>query len=166
MQHTQAKVHSLKRCLSNSSAPCKGKVTRTVTECVPDKTMRSYLTCETKQCAANNPIAYCAAIFERTLLRTCVSICWAGRANDYSRQSIGCNFTRCVRTFGVCAGNFDVKEANKRGSLHNHILFHGGITPALLTYVAEYPKLVLEATEALDTQVIAALPLEFHRLRD
>ena len=68
--------------------------------------------------------------------------------------------------FGVCAGNFDVKEANKRGSLHNHGLFHGGITPALLSYVAEYPKLVLEATEALDTQVTAALPLEFHRLRD
>ena len=34
------------------------------------------------------------------------------------------------------------------------------------SYVAEYPKLVLEATEALDTQVTAALPLEFHRLRD
>ena len=65
-----------------------------------------------------------------------------------------------------CAGNFDVKEANERGSLHNHGLFHGGITRALLSYVAEYPKLVLEATEALDTQVIAALPLEFHRLRD
>ena len=68
--------------------------------------------------------------------------------------------------FGVCAGNFDVKEANKRGSLHNHGLFHGGITRALLSYVAEYPKLVLEATEALDTQVTAALPLEFHQLRD
>ena len=68
--------------------------------------------------------------------------------------------------FGVCAGNFDVKEANKRGSLHNHGLFHGGITPALLRYVAEYPKLVLEATGALDTQVTAAPPLEFHRLRD
>ena len=68
-----------------------------------------------------------------------------------------------------CAGNFDVKEANERGALHNHGLFHGGITPVLLSYVAEYPeypKLVLEATEALDTQVTAALPLEFHRLRD
>jgi len=65
-----------------------------------------------------------------------------------------------------CAGNFDVKEANERGSLHNHGLFHGGITPVLLSYVAEYPKLVLEATEALDTQVTAALPLEFHQLRD
>ena len=50
--------------------------------------------------------------------------------------------------FGVCAGNFDVKEANKRGSLHNHGLFHGGITPALLIYVAEYPKLVLEAIDS------------------
>ena len=47
------------------------------------------------------------------------------------------------QVFGVCAGNFDVKEANKRGSLHNHILFHGEITPALLSYVAEYPRLVL-----------------------
>ena len=38
---------------------------------------------ETKQrIAAKNPIACCAAIFERTLPRTCVSICWAGRAND------------------------------------------------------------------------------------
>ena len=45
--------------------------------------------------------------------------------------------------FGVCAGNFDVKEANKRGSLHNHILFHGEITHALLSYVAEYPRLLL-----------------------
>ena len=45
--------------------------------------------------------------------------------------------------FGVCAGNFDVKEANKRGSLHNHILFHGEITHALLSYVAEYLRLVL-----------------------
>ena len=45
--------------------------------------------------------------------------------------------------FGECAGNFAVKEANKRGSLHNHILFHGEITPALLSYVAEYPRLVL-----------------------
>ena len=87
MQHTQAKVHSLKRCLSNSSAPCKGKVTRTITECVYTGQDNAEVLFDMRdkavqRIAAKNPIACCAAIFERTLRRTCVSICWAGRAND------------------------------------------------------------------------------------
>jgi len=87
MQHTQAKVHSLKRCLSNSSAPCKGKVTGTITvhrvcNGQDNEVLFDMRDKAVQRTAAKNPIACCAAIFERTLPRTCVSICWAGRAND------------------------------------------------------------------------------------
>ena len=112
-----------------------------------------------QQLAADNPIA-CAAIFEHITenVRENLLCRKSKRLADKPLQDLE------PGVFGVCAGNYDVKEANKRGALHNHGLFHGGITPALLSYIAEYPDLVREAMDALDTQLTASIPLEYHRL--
>ena len=66
MQHTQAKVHALKRCLSNSSAPCKGKVTGTITVhrvCIgqDNEILFDMRDKAVQRTAAMNPIACCAA---------------------------------------------------------------------------------------------------------
>ena len=53
-------------------------------------------------------------------------------------------------------------ECNKRGAAHIHGQHHGGMTPALLADLAEYPELLELALAALDTQLQAEMPLEYH----
>ena len=64
--------------------------------------------------------------------------------------------------WGVNACHRDVKECNDRASLHVHGLAHGGLTPALLADVAADGELRAHAMAALDTQLKAELPLEYH----
>ena len=64
--------------------------------------------------------------------------------------------------FGVPICNRDVKEFNKRGAGHIHGQHHGGNTPSLLSDVADNPKLLALALAALDTQIGAEMPLEYH----
>jgi hypothetical protein len=64
--------------------------------------------------------------------------------------------------FGIQLTNHDVIECNKRASLHAHGQSHGGLTPALLGDVAGDPDLLRAATAAIDTQVQAEIPLEYH----
>ena len=88
--------------------------------CVLHKTMRSYLTCETRQCSESRRRIQLHAV-RRSLNAHYRERAWAfvgPEEQTIRRQSIGCNFTRCVRS--VC-WNFDVKEANKRQgcTIHN-----------------------------------------------
>jgi hypothetical protein len=78
---------------------------------------------------------------------------------------------RCINTevryrlkgmFGIQLTNHDVIECNKRASLHAHGQGHGGLTPALLSDVAGDPELLQAAMDAIDTQVQAEIPLEYH----
>jgi len=66
--------------------------------------------------------------------------------------------------FGVQLTNHDVIENNKRASLHAHGQGRGGVTPALLADVAGDPELLRAATDAIDSQVKAEIPLEYHAL--
>lgn len=68
--------------------------------------------------------------------------------------------------FGVGVSNRDVKEANKRSALHIHGQTQGGLSPALLADVAGEPELRVKAMAALDTQLCAELPLEYHAVRE
>ena len=53
-------------------------------------------------------------------------------------------------------------ECNKRGAAHIHGQHHGGMTPALLADLAQFPELLELALAALDTQLQAEMPLEYH----
>ena len=64
--------------------------------------------------------------------------------------------------YGVPICNRDVTESNKRGAAHIHGQHHGGMTPALLADLAGYPELLELALAALDTQLQAEMPLEYH----
>ena len=55
-----------------------------------------------------------------------------------------------------------MKECNKRGAAHIHGQHHGGLTPLLLSYLAGDPELQALAIAALDTQLEAEMPLEYH----
>lgn len=65
-------------------------------------------------------------------------------------------------TYGVPVCYRYVKECNKRGAAHIHGQYHGGLTPALISDLAEDPELRELALEALDTQITAEMPLESH----
>ena len=56
-------------------------------------------------------------------------------------------------------------KCDARMALHIHGQCHGGLTPQLLADVAEHPELLKLALAALDSQVCAQLPLEYHALR-
>ena len=84
--------------------------------------------------------------------------------------------------FGVNTTNRDVKETNKRASLHVHGHAHGGVTPQLIADVVNVREtgplysvdgrtvlrtdqtLLDKAMEALESQLCAELPLEYHAL--
>ena len=66
---------------------------------------------------------------------------------------------------GLCgrlhAGLF-VKETNKRGCLHGHGTTKGGLTPALLAHCCDDPDLARACVRAIESQVSASLPVEYH----
>lgn len=64
--------------------------------------------------------------------------------------------------WGINSSNHDVKECNDRASMHVHGQSHGGASPGLIADVAADPELLRQVLEALDTQVSAELPLEYH----
>ena len=55
-----------------------------------------------------------------------------------------------------------MKEENKRQSWHGHVQERGGLTPALIAHVAHVPALMARVARALETQVVAELPLAYH----
>ena len=64
--------------------------------------------------------------------------------------------------FGVPICYRDVRECNKRGAAHTHGQYHGSVTPTLLADLAGNPELRALALAALDTQLQAEMPLEYH----
>ena len=64
--------------------------------------------------------------------------------------------------FGVPICYRDVRECNKRGAAHTHGQYHGSVTPTLLADLAGNPELRALALDALDTQLQAEMPLEYH----
>ena len=55
-----------------------------------------------------------------------------------------------------------VVENNGRGSSHVHALNGAGASPRLLADIASYPRLRDRALAAIETQLVASLPLEYH----
>jgi len=55
-----------------------------------------------------------------------------------------------------------VAENNGRGSSHIHALNGAGASPRLLADIASYPRLRDRALAAIETQLVASLPLEYH----
>lgn len=72
---------------------------------------------------------------------------------------------RAKGIFGTALCNHDVKETNKRGSLHVHGQHHGGALPALIADVASDAELRAEVIMGLDDQFCAELPLEYHAMQ-
>ena len=64
--------------------------------------------------------------------------------------------------FGVNINNRYVVEANDRTALHGHGMTHGGVPPALIAQLAEYPELLAEAMDTLDSHFNCEIPLEHH----
>ena len=71
---------------------------------------------------------------------------------------------RVKGVYGVNLRNRDVNETNKRTQHHEHGQTQGGLAPAFLADVASEPELRKLAMRALDTQICAELPLEYHAL--
>ena len=69
---------------------------------------------------------------------------------------------RLKGVLGLNVTNHDVKETNKRGYFHNHGHAIGGATPSLVAHIAADARLRKQVLDALDTQVQATLPLEYH----
>ena len=55
-------------------------------------------------------------------------------------------------------------NTDDRSALHVHGMSHGGLSPGLLTDVAADSGLRKQAMDALDTQLQAELPLEYHAI--
>jgi len=55
-----------------------------------------------------------------------------------------------------------VVENNGLGSSHIHALNGAGASPRLLADIASYPRLRDRALAAIETQLVASLPLEYH----
>jgi len=55
-----------------------------------------------------------------------------------------------------------VVENNGHGSSHIHALNGAGASPRLLADIANYPRLRDRALAAIETQLVAGLPLEYH----
>ena len=55
-----------------------------------------------------------------------------------------------------------VVENNGRGSSHIHALNGAGASPRLLAGIANYPRLRDRALAAIETELVASLPLEYH----
>ena len=55
-----------------------------------------------------------------------------------------------------------VVENDGRGSSHTHALNGTGASPRLLADIASFPRLRDRALAAIETQLVASLPLEYH----
>jgi hypothetical protein len=107
--------------------------------------------------ASNNPIATTMSfwLLQENIRANLQGITRNRRTNTYVRF-------RQKGIFGVQLNNHDVIENNKRAALHAHGQSRGGITPALLADVAGDQDILRAATEAIDSQVSAEIPLEYH----
>ena len=63
---------------------------------------------------------------------------------------------------GVSSHFTYVVENNGRRSSHIHALNGAGASPRLLADIASYPRLRDRALAAIETQLVASLPLEYH----
>ena len=111
--------------------------------------------------AARNPVAE-AVTFDH-LLENVRDNLFRNSAVHLTTKSVASERERGV--IGVNITNRDVKECNKRACFHVHGQAQGGATPGLLADIAEDAALRTRLLEALDTQLKATLPLEYHAVQ-
>ena len=108
--------------------------------------------------ASANPIAV-TMVFDHIVSCVYKHLVGLGSTDRRTSQPL---LSRMKGLFGMCVHYNFVKENNKRAAQHVHSQLHGGASPALLADVAHDASLLAEICRALDTQVVADLPLEYH----
>jgi hypothetical protein len=108
--------------------------------------------------ASNNPIA-CTLIFDRVMNAVMYHLLCMPHAE--LRKNLPLD-AREPGVIGKLLHQLFVKECNKRKSQHAHGQAYGGLTPQLIADACSHPALQQMAMDALDSQLMAQLPLEFH----
>lgn len=90
-----------------------------------------------------------------------ISPCTKQRTSDKEVRTTFFN----SRTKGICGyitAYYGISEAQQRGTLHFHLIIWGGLTPALLQKIAEFPELCNQVSSALETIYTTEIPRQFH----
>ena len=108
--------------------------------------------------ASNNPIA-CTLLFDRIMNAVMYHLLCMPHAE--LRKNLPLD-SREPGVIGKLLHQLFVKECNKRKTQHAHGQAYGGLTPQLIADACSHPALIQMAMDALDSQLMAQLPLEFH----
>ena len=107
--------------------------------------------------AAANPVG--TALIYDYVKRGVAACLWKATASEKKDTPIR---ERPRGVFGLAFAFHGVDETNKRMALHLHTLIYGGLSPAFLADVLEFPELRKTVIAAIDTQLSGELPSEYH----